>query len=74
MVGAAENYHQSLIVHWKLRLGGTIAIRIAEFARMSDLNRVLGFPGRSSQSTTMDRGREPLVPHGYSNVISDDSE
>lgn len=74
MVGAAENYHQSLIVHRKLRLGEITAVRIAAFARMSDLNRVLGFPGCSSQSTNVDRGREHLVPHGYSNVISDDSE
>jgi len=28
----------------KLRLGGITAIRIAEFVRMSDLNRALSFP------------------------------
>jgi len=44
MVGAAENHHQSLIVHRKLRLGGITAIRIAEFVRMFDPNRALGFP------------------------------
>jgi hypothetical protein len=45
MVGSAENHHQSLIVHRKLRLGGLggiIAIRTAEFVRMSDPNRALG--------------------------------
>jgi hypothetical protein len=72
MIGAAENHHQSLIVHRKLRLGGITAIRIAEFVRMSDPNRPK-LPERLSQSTTVDRG-QPLVPHGYSNVISDDSE
>jgi hypothetical protein len=44
LVGAAENHHQSLIVHQKLRLGGITAIRIAEFVRMSDPNRALGSP------------------------------
>lgn len=72
MVGAAENHHQSLIVHRKLRLGRITAIRIAEFVRMSDPNRALGFP----VEPIYDRGSwsEPLVPHVYSNVISDDSE
>jgi len=69
MVGAAENHHQSLIVHRTLRQGGITAIRIAEFVRTSDPNRE-GLTGRLSQSTTVDRGREPLVPHGYSNVMT----
>lgn len=70
MVGAAENHHQSLIVYRRLCLGGISAIRIAEFVKTSDPNWAL----RSSQSTTVDRGRESLVPHGYGNVVSHDSQ
>jgi hypothetical protein len=74
-VCAAENHHQSLIEHRKLRLGGITAIRIAEFVRASDLNRALGIPdARANLRPWIVVASLGVVPHGYSNVVSDDSK
>lgn len=73
-LGAAENHHQSLIVHRKLRLGGITAIRIAEFVRISNPNRALGIPNARANLRPWIVVARSSVPHGYSNVVSNDSE